>query len=241
MAVYVMEPLSSECATVLRQNEHVCIGVSPFNSYFSTERLASLARWAHDGFASFHFFVPDEITTYTFEALGYPASRARQKAHRQARYTHNKIRAALATLPLADPESRVLGMADLYANARYVELHRHVNELYDKSEQFREACIDATRWVLSGKLPDDRPAAPEQLSLGVRYFLAELPLFAGSGYIVGADSSLFAYHQRVRFLERFFDRELEWAPRPRQGFLIVQDPAPAERLDRELSLLGSAS
>jgi cyclo(L-tyrosyl-L-tyrosyl) synthase len=241
MAVYVMDPLSSECATVLRHSEHVCIGVSPFNSYFSTERLASLARWAYDGFESFHFFVPDEITAYTFEALGYPTSRAQQKAHRQARYTHNKIQTALAAASLPNPGDYVLGMQQLNANPRYLELCEQVHRLFADSESFREACLDATRWVLDGKLPAGRAAEPEQLSLGARYFLAELPLFAGSGYIVGARNSLFAYHQRVRFLERFFDRELEWTPRPGQGFLVVRDAVPDKPLDRALSPLGSAS
>ncbi|GGK20275.1 cyclo(L-leucyl-L-leucyl) synthase [Pilimelia terevasa] len=241
MAVYAMEPLSGECATVLRHNEHVCIGVSPFNSYFSPERLASLAKWAYGTFASFHFFVPDEITSYTFEALGYPASRARQKAHRQARYTHNKIHAALAALSVPNPGDHVLGMAQLNANPRYVELYDRVNELFVESEAFRDACLDATRWVLDGKLADGCPATPEQLNLGVRYFLAELPLFAGSGYVVGARHSLFAYHQRVRFLERFFNRELEWAPRSGQGFLVVRDTVSEESRGRELTALGIAS
>lgn len=243
MAVYVMEPLSRDCATVLQRKEHVCIGVSPFNSYFSTERLASLARWAHEGFASFHFFVPDDISIYTFEALGYPANRARQKARAQARYTHNKIRTAMAAASVPNPGDRVvLGMAALDANPRYRELLDRANRLFADSAPFREACLDATRWVLDGKLPDGRPASPEQLSLGVRYFLAELPLFAGANHIVGADSSLFVYHQRVGFLERFFDRELEWEPLPGQGFLVLREAAGAdERHDRVLATAGSAS
>ncbi|GAA2509871.1 tRNA-dependent cyclodipeptide synthase [Pilimelia columellifera] len=240
MTAYVMEPLSGDCEAVLRQNEHVCIGVSPFNSYFSTERLASLARWAYGSFASFHFFVPDEITAYTFEALGYSASRSRQKARQQARYTHNKIRTAMAALPV-NPGDHVLGMEQLNANPHYQELFAQVERLFSFSESFREACLDATRWVLDGKVADGSPASLEQLNLGVRYFLAELPLFAGSGYIVGAHTSLFAYHQRVRFLERFFDRELEWAPQPGQGFLVVRDGVADERPDHVLASAGSAS
>ncbi|TYK46823.1 tRNA-dependent cyclodipeptide synthase [Actinomadura decatromicini] len=243
MAAYEIEPLSGECANVLRHNDHVCIGVSPFNSYFSAERLASLARWASAGFADFHFFVPDEITAYTFEALGYPPSRARQKAHRQARYTHNKIRSALVALSVPDPDDHVLSMVRLNANPRYQALLDQANILFLGNREFRDACLEATRWVLDGKLPDGRPATSEELRLGVRYFLAELPLFAGSGHIVGAANSVFAYHQRVRFLERFFNRELEWKPRDGQGFLVVREARPepgAERRDeRALFRLGN--
>jgi cyclo(L-tyrosyl-L-tyrosyl) synthase len=230
-----MEPLTADCENVLRSPEHVCIGVSPFNSYFSTERLTSLARWASAEFADFHFFVPDDITAYTFEALGYAPGRARQKAHRQSRYTHNKIRSALSSLGVPDPAERVLSMVRLTADRRYQELFDQAMGLFEDSAAFREACLDATRWVLEHKLPDGEAADAGQLRLGVRYFLAELPLFAGSGYIVGAPHSMFAYHQRVRFLERFFGGELEWRPRPGQGFLIVR---PVD--DHALSTLGTA-
>ncbi|TDD83316.1 tRNA-dependent cyclodipeptide synthase [Actinomadura darangshiensis] len=223
--MYEIEPLTAECENVLRRPDHVCIGVSPFNSYFSGARLASLARWASDAFADFHFFVPDDITAFTFEALGYAPERARQKAHRQSRYTHNKIRSALAAVEVPDAGERVLSMVRLNANPRYQELFDRAMGLFEDSAQFREACLDATRWVLEHKLPDGRAAHREELRLGVRYFLAELPMFAGSGYIVGASHSMFAYHQRVRFLERFFARELEWRPCDGQGFLIVRPEA----------------
>ncbi|QKW33970.1 tRNA-dependent cyclodipeptide synthase [Actinomadura sp. NAK00032] len=237
--MYETEPLSAECARALRRPEHVCIGVSPFNSYFSTARLASLARWAATAFAGFHFFVPDEITAYTFEALGYPAGRARQKAHRQSKYTHNKIRTALSSAGVPDAADRVLSMVRLNANARYQELFDQAAGLFEDSAEFREACLEATRWVLEHKLPDG-DATPEQLRSGVRYFLAELPMFAGSGYIVGASHSVFAYHQRVRFLERFFNRELEWSPRPGQGFLIVRPADDRPAAERPFSSLGTA-
>ncbi|MFI0372259.1 tRNA-dependent cyclodipeptide synthase [Actinomadura sp. 1N219] len=235
MTAYEIEPLSDECVKALRNSDHVCIGVSPFNSYFSAERLTSLARWATAAFADFHFFVPDEITAYTFEALGYSPGRARQKAHRQSRYTHNKIRSALTSLSVPNPDERVLSMVRLHANRRYQELFDEALVLYTESEAFRDACLEATRWVVEPKLPDGQAASLDQLRLGVRYFLAELPLFAGSGYIVGASNSMFAYHQRVRFLERFFDRELEWRPRDGQGFLVVREAA----AERTLSPLGN--
>lgn len=240
MTAYEIEPLSADCVKVLERADHVCVGVSPFNSYFSGERLASLARWAAGTFSDFHFFVPDDITAHTFEALGYSAGRARQKAHRQSRYTHNKIRSALVAAGVPDPREHVLSMVRLTANPRYQELYDQVAALFAGSGAFRDACLEATRWVLEPKLPEGCAAAPEQLRVGVRYFLAELPLFAGSGYIVGAPHSLFAYHQRVRFLERFFGRELEWAPRAGQGFLVVREAAHGNRGERTLSPLGNA-
>jgi cyclo(L-tyrosyl-L-tyrosyl) synthase len=40
-----VEPLSAACAAVVEQGEHACFGISPFNSYFSTDRIRELAAW----------------------------------------------------------------------------------------------------------------------------------------------------------------------------------------------------
>ncbi|MEV6291441.1 tRNA-dependent cyclodipeptide synthase [Streptomyces sp. NPDC051896] len=43
-------PLSTTCAEILSQADHACIGVSPFNSYFSVGRIRQLAEWASGRF-----------------------------------------------------------------------------------------------------------------------------------------------------------------------------------------------
>lgn len=219
-----IDPLTGECATVWQDAQDVCIGVSPFNSYFSAERLLSLASWGLNNFRSCHFFIPDETAAYTLEAMGYAPNRARQKAWRQGRYVVNKVHHALATLEVEDPQSLILDMGRLHANAHYHELLNQVQTLFDNDRDFQEACVEASNWVLDRRLPDGAQATDEQLRSAVRYLLAELPLFAGSAQIVGQPSSMFVYHQRVTFLESFFKRELSWEPNPGQGFLVVTQP-----------------
>lgn len=46
----VASPLSTTCAEILSQADHACIGVSPFNSYFSVGRIRQLAEWASGRF-----------------------------------------------------------------------------------------------------------------------------------------------------------------------------------------------
>ncbi|WP_428986079.1 tRNA-dependent cyclodipeptide synthase [Streptomyces pyxinae] len=204
----------------------MCIGISPFNSYFSTRRIAALAAWAMSRFGSCHFFVPDGPAAFTLEALGYPAGRARHKAARQGAYVHNKLATALGSLGISRPESLVWGARRLAASPRYQELREAAQRLFDSDDAFRAACLDASRWVLDRRLPDGREPTEEQLALAVRYFLAELPLFTDSATIC-LDSpgrpSLFVYHQRVRFLERLYRGELAWRPAERQGFLLVTE------------------
>lgn len=217
------EPLTERCGALLPTASHVCIGVSPFNSYFSTERLTALAKWALTRFEQCHFFIPDTVAAHTLEALGYAPARARRKAARQGQYVHNKVATALRALGVADPQRLVLGMARLVERPRYCELAAQAGALFEQNADFRAACLDATHWVLDRKLPPGTTPDEEQLRLAVRYFLAELPLFADPGGICGAGPSLFVYHQRVAFLEKFYRGELPWAPAPGQGFLVVRE------------------
>ncbi|MFF6994745.1 tRNA-dependent cyclodipeptide synthase [Streptomyces sp. NPDC008313] len=244
--MFEFEPLTERCGGLLPTACHVCIGVSPFNSYFSTPRLRRMADWALTRFGNVHFFVPDALAACTLEALGYEPDHARRKARRQGQYVHNKIATALSALGVENPRRLILGMDRLYATPRYVTLLDDAYRCFREDEEFRAACLDATHWVLEQKLAPGTTASQEQLRGAVRYFLGELPLFADAGGIAasiagvpgvpgvpstpgvpdvgGHSPSFFVYHQRVGFLERFFARELAWRPVEGQGFLVVRDP-----------------
>ncbi|MFH8365825.1 tRNA-dependent cyclodipeptide synthase [Streptomyces sp. NPDC018031] len=221
--MFDIEPLTENCGIVLQKASHACIGVSPFNSYFSTTRLTALAGWALSQFDSCHFFVPDTAAAYTLEALGYPPDRARHKAQRQGQYVHNKITTALRHLGVEEPAGLILGMDRLSRNARYGELLETAQALFRDDDAFRAACLDASHWVLDRKLPPGAVPTDEQLLLAVRYFLAELPLFVDSAGITETGASMFVYHHRVDFLERFYRNQLSWSPEAGQGFLVVRE------------------
>lgn len=216
-----LTPMSAQCGDVMARAEHACIGISPFNSYFSTERTRALAAWGRERFAQVDFFVPDAPSAFTFEALGYSPERAAWKARRQGQYTRNKIRTALTGLGVADPEDRILGWAELDGNDAFAQLHQRCRELYQDDETFGAACREAAGWVLSGKLPDGSSPSEQQVECAVRYFLAELPLFIDTPAIVGSGSSVFCYHQPPDVLRRLYGRELSLHPAQGQGFAVV--------------------
>ncbi|MEK2479145.1 tRNA-dependent cyclodipeptide synthase [Streptomyces noursei] len=228
-AAMAVTPLSSGCAAAIDRAEHACFGISPFNSYFSVERIWQLAAWGFGRFADVHFFVPDAPSAFTFEALGYTPERAAWKARRQGQYTRNKILTALGDLGIPDTEGRVLGWAELEGNAAYARLYARGRRFYEGDEAFQAACRDTTSWVLAGKVPDGQEPGEEQVERAVEYFLAELPMFVDTAAVVGAGSSVFCYHQPPGFLRRLYGQELSWHPAPGQGFAVVEplDPAPA--------------
>lgn len=217
-----VRPLTSDCAAALAAREHVCVGVSPFNGYFTPGRIAWLADWALRCFDSAHFFVPDLPAAHTLEALGYPPERAAHKARRQGTYVKNKIGRALAGLGVTDPEPYILDSHALQANPAYGKGLAAAQELYEREARFRTACLQASRWVLNAREPiDGQPVDHQRLQRAVRYFLAELPLFTDTVGIVNRQASVFCYHQSPPFLERLYRRELPCEPTPGQGFVTV--------------------
>ncbi|MGH3449517.1 MAG: tRNA-dependent cyclodipeptide synthase, partial [Haloechinothrix sp.] len=199
MAEVRARPLCGNCDEPLRRGEHACLGISPFNSYFSVERVAGWARWALATFARVHLFVPDTAAAYTLEALGYSPERAAAKARRQGRYLRNKIHRALRSLGVDEPDKMILDSAVLDQSDRYRTLHAQVRHNFDHHERFRGACLAASRWVLEGRVPDPE-MTDEQLRRAARYLLAELPLFLDTASIVDARASVFCYHQAPPFL-----------------------------------------
>ncbi|WP_249938714.1 tRNA-dependent cyclodipeptide synthase [Streptomyces mirabilis] len=216
-----VEPLSAACAAVVERGEHACFGISPFNSYFSTDRIRDLAAWGLARFERVDFFVPDAPSAFTFEALGYTPEKAAWKARRQGQYTRNKIAAALGSLGVTQRGARVLGWAELEGNAAFGRLHEHGLRRYTEDVEFRDACREASGWVLAGKLPAGQRPDAEQVERAVRYLLAELPLFLDTPSIVDAGISLFCYHQPPDVLRRLYSGELSWRPAAGQGFAVI--------------------
>jgi len=217
------EPVTADCAAILRAREHVVVGVSPFNSYFTEEKIAELISWAKANFRAFHIYVPDGPSQFTLEALGYPETKARKKASRQGRWLLNKIRRALCAAELEEgkAEQLILCSKSLEHDEAYRRLSQEVDAICAVEASFYEGCVETSRWVLNGQAGDPEEVTREMLESAVRYLKAELPLFMDSPAIVGASSSVFAYHQCPPFLESLFQTRRGEIINERQGFVKV--------------------
>jgi cyclo(L-tyrosyl-L-tyrosyl) synthase len=217
-------PLSENCRQSLELRTHVCFGISPFNSYFSEERIRALALWGRKEFDAMHFFVPDVPSSYTLEALGYSPEKAAWKARRQCQYLHNKIHRALKDAGISDVEAckMVLNWETLSINERFNALYDEVRSRFDEDADFQSQCIEASRWVLERRVPEGQDLTQEMLKSAVRYLLTEIPLFLDTAGIVGQAASVFCYHQRVQFLDDLFNRKLAIQPSIGQGFVVVE-------------------
>lgn len=217
------QALTSNCAKNFEQREHCCFGISPFNSYFCEDRIRELVIWGKREFRSMSFFVPDVPAVYTLEAQGYSRDKAEWKARRQAQYLKNKIRRALASCSIYDDEASemILDWERLISIPAYTDLLDEVTLLFHTNENFKANCLEASRWVLMQKISDSEQFTDRELEIAVKYFLSEIPLFKNTAGIVGKATSVFCYHQRVKFLEDFYERRLPYEPSANQGFVIL--------------------
>lgn len=217
------EPVTRICAEILSVREHAVIGVSPFNSYFSEDKIAALVTWAKENFDMFHIYVPDGPSRFTLEALGYSEAKARKKANRQARWLFNKIRRGLDIAGCEEGafEDIILCSDTLEDHDGYRSLLDRVETACVRDPEFHNGCIETSKWVLDGRINGIEEVTPEMILSAVRYFKAELPLFMNSPALVGVGSSSFIYHQCPPFLEYLFLKRRGDIIDERQGFVKI--------------------
>lgn len=216
-------PYTQKCESLYERKEHVCFGVSPFNSYFSEQKLKELAQWGLKHFQKIHFFVPDAPSSYTLEALGYSPEDAQKKARKQGQYTINKIYKVLEGLGLSCNEASdcLLNWSVLSENPQYLKISKQVHSIFESDLVARKLCLEASRWVLEKRVPDPMQLTEEQLLHAVQYFLCEIPIFTHTAEVVGVESSVFCYHQCIEFLDLLYRDRLPFQVSPKQGFVLI--------------------
>lgn len=221
---YFAYPLTPRCQIIFEKKEHICLGISPYNSLFSQEYISSLIKWAQENFNSFHLFFPDTPTLYTLEALGYTGCKARQKLKKQINWLRNKILKALEENGISQEfaSSYILDAQSLESNPIYLAEREKVLELFEKDALFNRSCMEASRWVLENKILNG-DIQEEKLKSAVKYFLFELPLFAATNKIVNKESSAFCYHQSIIFHDSLYNNKLAYLPDDQQGYCMIQE------------------
>jgi cyclo(L-tyrosyl-L-tyrosyl) synthase len=221
---FSVTPYTENCKDVCNRREHVLIGVSPGNSYFSEERLTELLGWANTAFSRVDTIIPDTALAHTYRALGESSQRAWTKAQSKTRRLQRRIARAWATLGLSEGQQRSFTLSEVNNHPRYQALlsrtQQAVAEQPDVRTVFLAASEQALRTHLAGTLP-----TTQQVCEAAQYLIAEIPMCADTPGILGVPSSVNIYHQMIPVIPALF--EGEWLPvSPHQAFAIVR-PAPA--------------
>lgn len=210
-----LEGVTERCSRLWEQGAVALIGISPFNSYFSSERISEILRFCERNERSIALFIPDGVTRYTLQARGYSPKRAARKTRRQVQYLRNKIARAAGSRKL-----RIWGCEELRANTAYAKHHAALCRAFETDRDFRQGSLDTTRWVLAASEQENigEPAA----LLGVRYLLAELPLFLHAPEILGEEAVVFVYHQCPIFITAMYRDPDQTYVSPGQGFGVLR-------------------
>lgn len=203
------------------------VAISPFNSYFSSEKISEILEWTNDNYEDFAIFFPDEISKYNLIALGYDDIKACQKVLKQDKYMFNKIDKVLAEFlqQHVKTEVNIYTITNLMNNNIYQDLYTKYLKLFYNDKEFREGCFQVSRDYLSGHFRKRGLEINEYqymvaMDSAVKYFVSELPVMMNMANILQIKSCDYIYHDTPEFLKKIAADE-NLMP-PNQKFLVLK-------------------
>ncbi|MBB5934439.1 tRNA-dependent cyclodipeptide synthase [Streptomyces zagrosensis] len=221
---FIAEPLTENCRTVCSRGEHVLIGVSPGNSYFSPQRLTELLSWAASLFRRIDVMIPDSAQVHTWLALGYAANRARRKAYGEGSRLFNRATRAWEAVEAPGVALQLHRLSEIETRPAYQALLRESEEAIAGDTDTRESYGQAVRQVLRNHLHGAEPTAA-QTEQAARYLIAETPFLINTPKIIGVESSTAVYQHRVAFIDRIYAGKTSLYKADQQAFVVARPAA----------------
>ncbi|MDH6575271.1 tRNA-dependent cyclodipeptide synthase [Kitasatospora sp. MAP5-34] len=218
-------PYSDRCRQVWRRGDHLLIGVSPGNSYFSHQRIAQLLLWGAEFFRSIDIVYADLHVDTQFAAFGYSPDRALRRATKEIKTTHRRIQRGVEEAGTAGV--RVRALSEFQPDPVYQGLHRSVLEALGTDRIFRDATEGMARAFLGARLTEGGDVSPAQLAAGVAYIAAELPFFLDTPRLLGVPTSVSCYHVQLPLTPVLFGRNEGLRAVPEQGYAVIR-PLPEQ-------------
>lgn len=215
--------LSPTCKNILDKKDFAIVGISPFNSYFSVQNIAKLIQFATTNFKDFGLYVPDGMSIYTLQALGYSEIDANRKMIKNDKELKRKIEQALDLVAkdINVSSASIVLASELLKNNTYVELYESCKEEFKLNTEFRKGCLETSNWVLNGNNNQKSEITETSLLMAVEYFLRELPLFLDSPKIQDKESCVYIYTSTSKFLEQIYlNRHQYKLVNQQQGYAI---------------------
>ncbi|MGF1430661.1 tRNA-dependent cyclodipeptide synthase [Kitasatospora sp. LaBMicrA B282] len=217
---YQVQPFSDRCRALWERGDHLLIGVSPGNSYFSARRIAELVGWGREFFDAVDVVYADLHVDAQFEALGYTPEHAGRRAAKEVKATARRIERGVEESGRS--AVGVHALSDFRAEPAYRRLHAAAERALLEDPVFREAAEGMARGFLGARLPADTAAGAEQLAAGLRYICAELPFFLDTPALLGRPSSISCYHLELPLTPVLFGRDEGLRAVPAQGYAVVR-------------------
>ncbi len=214
------QPYSARCHRVWERGDHLLIGVSPGNSYFSSQRIAELVDWAGEHFTAVDLVYADLHVDTQFQAFGHPPEHALRRAAKEIKATARRIHRGVQES--GRDGVRVRALSEFHADPEYRRLHRSVEEALLLDPVFRAAAEGMAHSFLAARLPEGSAPAPAQLAAGLRYISAELPFFLDTPALLGVASSVTCYHVELPLTPVLFGRSEGLRAVSAQAYAVVR-------------------
>lgn len=211
-------PFDSQSESIYGQKEHVFIGISPFNSYFTLERITKLINWGMNNFKNITVFTPDTLSAFTLQGKGYSKEHAMRKTKKEDSRIKSRIFKAFEIIGVSNifSENKILPFTQISKCPKYLKTYEDCLKHFETDTVLRSGCLEISKTIISDT---ENAANEEQLTLAVQYFLHELPLFINAPFILDVPSSLFVYHAPPTFFNHLYQGRTLVSPD--QGFLKV--------------------
>jgi cyclo(L-tyrosyl-L-tyrosyl) synthase len=210
------QPLTARCARILAAHEHVLLGISALNGFFSMAAIRALTSWAVSTFQRVDVLVPGVELAGTLVARGWPPDKAAAKARAAANNTRNRVVRALDEVGAEN--ATVFDWNELESgNLVYKQARTNLEELFSDDATFREHCLDAVRPIVGVE-----DLSREQAESALPFLFAELPLLLDTPSILETPSSLFCYPRTMPMVGAIYAGMATVFPATNQGFLGIR-------------------
>lgn len=184
---------------IFSKKEHVLVGISPCNSYYTKIRIEQILIWVlAQGFKNFHFYTGDEMWFYNYQAFGYSAQEARTKMQEKNKQLLAKLRPLLQKYQIS--EDRIIYFDTLIQNENYRKYRAEYEKLIIE-DQFFFQTISALVQHLKNTGQRKDLLYPH---FAYQAIALELPLILRFPNLFHCDSSLFIYHQNNSMYEYIY-------------------------------------
>ena len=200
------------------------IGMSPGNSYFKDEQVTYLLSQMIQSYGRAAVFVPDVPAISTYLALGYPLSRAKEKAMSKGRNLKNRARKCAERLCIAEEKIRLIDWSkEIEGMPQYREAYSHIEHLYNEHLDFQREANAATLDVLL-HMKDSLQNIDDSTRKGVEYLLSELAFFAIAPSLLGAKKTVAVYHHPWPIYTNYIAGIYDGEPKISLDFLLLPHP-----------------
>ncbi|GHF33879.1 cyclo(L-tyrosyl-L-tyrosyl) synthase [Kitasatospora xanthocidica] len=214
-------PYSRRCREIWQRGEHLLIGVSPGNSYFSHRRITELIGWGLEFFERVDIVYADLHVATQYETFGYTPEHAQRRAAKEVKATARRIERGVEGAGRRSGVG-VHALSEFTAADAYRRLHRRAVDGLRTDPAYRAAAEGMARGFLAARLDEGLAPNEPQLAAGLRYITAELPFFLDTPALLGVASSVSCYHLQLPLTPVLFGRDEGIRAEAGQAYAVIR-------------------